>query len=259
MSAPRESVESYSPIIAYLSKRLDRPAQLVLAHSYAELNQMIGSGEAIAAFVCSGGYVDGHSRFGLELIAAPEVDGRTVYYCCVLVPAGSKARELRDLRGKRFAFTDRDSNTRCQVPSYQILRLGERPESFFGNLIYTRSHDRAITAVREGVVDGAAVDSLIYEQAARRDPDVKREAKVIARYGPYASPPVIVSPHAPEQFKISLKYALLNMHKDAEGRKLLDSMAIDRFVVAQDSGYDSIRAMRREMKAWANQTRPPAR
>lgn len=253
--SPRETARTYGPVVAYLSKKLKHPAQLVLARSYAELNQMVGSGDAIAAFVCSRGYVDGHKDFGLELVAAPAFRGQPVYYCYVIVSADSKAAGLRDLRGLRFAFTERGSNTGCLVPGYQIRKLGGRPESFFSKLIYTGSHDRSIVAVRDKMVDGAAVDSLIYEQAVRDEPDLRSRMRILARYGPYGSPPVVVNPHAPEGFKAAMKGILLNMHKDREARELLDSLMANRFVAIDDSAYESVRAMIREVELSASQTR----
>ncbi|MDO8682676.1 MAG: phosphate/phosphite/phosphonate ABC transporter substrate-binding protein [Armatimonadota bacterium] len=255
MSSPSHATETYGPIMDYFTKKLGHPTRILLAHSYADLNKMVGSGEAIGAFVCSGGYVDGRAQFGMELVAAPTFHGEATYYCHIIVPEGSEANKLRDLQGKRFAFTDRDSNTGCQMPAYQVLKMGYRPESFFAKLIYTRNHDLAIAAVRDGIVDGAAVDNLIYEVAGRRDPRLTRETKVIASYGPCASPPVVVHPSAPKEFKDSFKKVLLTMHLDPDGRRLLKSIAADRFVEIQDSAYDSIRVMRRETKAWTNRSR----
>ncbi|OFX13407.1 MAG: hypothetical protein A2Z18_01400 [Armatimonadetes bacterium RBG_16_58_9] len=216
---------------------------------------MVGSGDAIAGFVCSRGYVDGHAALGLELVAAQALHGRPIYFCYISVPAKSEATGLKDLRGLRFAFTERGSNTGCLVPTYQIRKLGERPESFFSRLIYTTSHDRSIVAVRDRVVDGAAVDSLIYEQAVRNAPDLKTQTKVAARYGPYGSPPMVVNPHAPAGFKEALKHTLLNMHTDNEGRRILDSLMADRFVTVEDSAYESIREMIKEVKPSADWTR----
>ncbi|MDO8587314.1 MAG: phosphate/phosphite/phosphonate ABC transporter substrate-binding protein [Armatimonadota bacterium] len=257
MSSPGNAVETYGPIVSYLTKKLKRPTQLVLAHSYAELNEKVRLREALAAFVCSGGYVEGHSRFGMELVAVPQYNGRPTYYCYIISSARSAAKGLADFRGKRFAFTDRDSNTGCGIPTYQILKMGLSPESYFQEVIYTRNHDKSIAAVRTGVVDGAAVDNILYELAIRRDPLLKVQTKIVARYGPCAAPPVVVNPNADDEFKTSLKRILLNMHRDPEGRKILRDMMTDRFVPGADSAYDSIRVMRKEIEAWRN--RPGAR
>ena len=250
--SPQETARIYGPVVTYLSKKLEHRTQLVLARSYAELNQMIGSGDAIAGFVCSRGYVDGHRSFGLELVAAPVLDGHPTYFCYIIVPAKSTAAGLRDLRGLSFAFTERGSNTGCLVPMYQIWKMRQHPESFFGKLIYTGSHDRSIAAVRDKIVDGAAVDSLIYERAACDAPDLRSRTRIAARYGPYSSPPVVVNPDAPADFKAELRRVLLNMHEDREGRRLLDSLMADRFVVVEDSAYESIREMIREVKPSAH-------
>jgi phosphonate transport system substrate-binding protein len=121
--------------------------------------------------------------------------------------------------------------------------------------MYTGSHDRSIVAVRDRIVDGAAVDSLIYEQAVRNAPDLKTQTRVVARYGPYGSPPMVVNPHAPADFKAALRRALLNMHTDNEGQRILHSLMADRFVTVEDSAYENIREMIREVRPSADQTR----
>ena len=46
--------------------------------------------------------------------------------------------------------------------------------------------------------------------------------------------------------KERLKQIFLNAHNDNKGRELLSKMMIDKFVVIDDSAYDSVR----EMKSW---------
>lgn len=98
------------------------------------------------------------------------MDGGTVDYSVLIVPADSPARTMADLRGKVFAFTDPMSNTGRTYPTYLVRQLGQTPETFFARTFFTYSHDDAIHAVADGLADGAAVDSLVYDFAVARDP-----------------------------------------------------------------------------------------
>lgn len=95
--------------------------------------------------------------------AAPQVDGEAVYYSYLLVPAYSKAYSLAGLRGGTFAFTDPLSSTGHLIPGYWLWELGTTPEEFFAKQIFTYSHERAVLSVADGLVDGAAVDYLVYQ------------------------------------------------------------------------------------------------
>ncbi len=94
---------------------------------------------------------------------------------------------------------------------------------------------------------GAAVDSLVYEQLAAGDPELISRTRVIARWGPYGIPPVVVSPTLDSQLKQQLQSLFLGLHDSDEGSSILSSLAIDRFVVVPDDTYDSIREMKNKL------------
>jgi len=83
-----------------------------------------------------------------------------------------------------FAFTDPDSNTGRLVPTFWLSQIGERPESFFSKTIYTYSHDNSILAVNRALVDGAAVDGLIWEYYHRKNPVFTSKTRVIRKSEP---------------------------------------------------------------------------
>jgi phosphonate transport system substrate-binding protein len=199
------------------------------------------------AFVCGGPYVDGHRAFGMELLAAPQAYGGTVYYSYIIVPAGSPANDLTSLRGKTFAFTDPMSNSGALVPTFMAAQLGTTPERFFGKVVFSGSHDTSIASVAAGLVDGAAVDSLIWEYANRTDPTHTAKTKVIVKSEPFGIPPVVVPKELDPALKERLRAVLLGADQDPKGREILAGMMIDRFVPIPDSAYDSIRAMQQRV------------
>ena len=54
--SPKGTVESYSSLIDYLSKKIGRPVELVQRRTYMEINNMVKSGEVDIAFVCTSAY-----------------------------------------------------------------------------------------------------------------------------------------------------------------------------------------------------------
>jgi phosphonate transport system substrate-binding protein len=213
--------------------------------TYKEFNELLEKGALDVAFVCGGPYVEGKESFDLELLAVPEtLGGETVYYSTLIVPTDSPARTMEDLRGKRFAFTDPASNSGKLVPTYQLAKANEMPEEFFGEIIYTYAHDQSIHEVKDKKVDGAAVDSLIYDYLVDKDPEIKAGTKVINLSEPYGIPPVVVRPDIPEELRSKLETTLLQMGEDPQGKLILEGMHIKRFVKSDDSAYDTIRQIR---------------
>ncbi len=239
--SPRGTVESYDPLLSYLQDRLNRPVELVQSATYAETNELIEAGAVDIAFVCTGAYITGAREFGMQLLAAPEVDGKTVYHSWLIVRTDSPAQSMADLRGKVFAFTDPLSFSGWSYPTYLVSELHERPETFFARTFFTYSHDSAIRAVAGGLADAAAVDSLIYTSLLEREPQLKTQVKVIHRSPAFGMPPVVVSPGIRPQLRAELQEIFLGLADDPQGRQVLQSLGIDRFVLVDDSAYESAR------------------
>ena len=241
--SPEGTVQSYSPLLNYLEDKLNRPIELVQRRTYLEVNDLIEHGEVDVAFVCTSAYVEGHDTFGLELLVAPQVDGKTTYNSVLIVPSSSKAQSMSDLQDKVFAFTDPISLSGRVYPTYMVDQLGFTPEVYFARTFFTYSHDEAIRAVAKGLADGAAVDSLVFEFALVRDPTLAEKVRIIHRSPDFGIPPVVFSPFTRPQVKADLQSLFLEMSNDPSAQEALNSIGVQRFVIIEDSAYDDVREL----------------
>ncbi len=239
--SPEKSLQLYHGLVNHLAGKLGRKPIALQRETYADTNELVRHGQCDLAFVCTYAFVRGEREFGMEVLVVPKVDGAVTYHSLILVPRSSEATSLLDLRGKRFASADILSNSGWLYPATWLKDHGEDAFSFFGEHWISGSHDRSVMAVALGEVDGAAVDSLVYDQIAEEDASVARETKVILRSPPFGMPPVVVPRQIDPELKQALRSALLEMHSDIEGKKVLDSLRIDRFVVPDDALFDSVR------------------
>jgi len=239
--SPRETFSTYKGILDYISRQLGTPVELVQRGTYEEVNQMVRQDQVVAAFVCSGAYVEGHKQFGMELLVAPQAYGDTVYYSYIIVHKNSEVHSLKDLKDRTFAFTDPMSNTGKRAPTYMLTQMGQDPETFFSKTIFTYSHDNSIMAVAKKIVDGAAVDSLVWDYLDAKKPENTSQTRIIKKSEPYGIPPVVVSKNLDPALKKELKKILLGMHNNNVGKEIMHEIMIDRFVEVNDSLYDSIK------------------
>ena len=242
--SPTETLTYYQELLAYIGQEQGSQVTLMLKPTYAEVNDIIKGQRADLGFVCSLAYVKGKQDFSMELLVIPQMYGETVYYSNLIVPEDSKAKSLADLEGASFAFTDPMSNSGHLAPTYQLSLLNKVPVSFFREYDFTYSHDNSILAVADKLIDAAAVDSLVYDQSVANNPELASKIKVIASWGPFGIPPVVVSPTLDPQLKQQLRTLFLELHNSERGTAILANLAIDRFVVASDEIYDSIREMK---------------
>lgn len=249
MISPKETVKYYREMVEYIGKKIGKPVEMVQRETYDEMDALLEKGDVKIAFICAGPYVRDREKFEVELLAAPQSYGKPFYHAYIIVHKDSPINSLAELKGKSFAFTDPKSNTGKLVPTYMIAKkFNATPEQFFSNIIYTKSHDKSIEAVAKKVVDGASVDSLIYDYAAKKSPVYTSLTKIIEKSPPYGIPPVVVTKDFDLKLREKIKEAFLNMHNDPEGRRILDGIMVDKFIIPKDSDYNSVREMERWLK-----------
>lgn len=247
MISPRATMSHYQRLLAYLGNRVNRQVELVQKKTYAEIDQLLDIGEIDVAFICSGPFAADSQKMGLRLLAAPEIQGKHLYHSYLIVNVNSPYGDLKDLKGKTFAFTDPDSNTGRLVPTFWLAELGHRPKEFFSQIIYTHAHDNSILAVARGLVDGASVDGLIWEHYREMDPALTANTRVIKKSQPFGIPPVVASRHLSPAISRAVNDALLTMHHNKSGREILAELRIDRFVAAQMEWYEPVRRMQAKL------------
>jgi phosphonate transport system substrate-binding protein len=250
MTSPPETLRYYQDLLDYTSRKLGLPVKMKQRRTYQEVNDLLINGQIDAAFLCSGGYVRAEKSLANEILVVPVIGGKTAYYAYLIVHRNSAVRDFADLRGRSFAFTDPLSNTGWLFPASRLAELGATPAGFFSRIIYTYGHDRSIEAVAHGIVEGASVDSLVYDYFAKTAPERVKETRIIERSPPFGMPPVVVSPKVAPALRDKLRIVLLSMHRDAEGLRILQTLSIDRFTPADEGDYESVRQAARRVGPW---------
>lgn len=232
-------------LVAYMGERLGRRTEIVQRRSYKEISDLLERGEVDLGFVCGRPYVIDRERFGVELLVAPIVYDGPIYYSYVIVPRDSPVERFEDLRGRRYAFSDPLSNSGHLVPTYMLARMGETPERFFRRHIFTYSHSANVEAVAVKLVDGASVDSYVYDYLAATNPRLTERTRIILRSPPFGITPVVVRKGIEPALREQIGAVFLGMHRDRRGQEILKQMMIKRFETVPDSSFDGIRDMLR--------------
>ena len=235
------SVESTFSMYHQLVKRICEDVgyrdTFVLRPSYGALLRAMEQGQVDVAFVCTGPYIRARPKF--KLLVRPEFEDGLEYFSALIVPASSPAKTLDDLRGATIGFSDPESFTGCIVPCVELADRGLHPKSFFKKVVFTGSHERSIQAVDRGIVDAAAVHSIVWASARREEPSLAEDVKMIWSSDAYGRPPVIVPASVPAPLEIRLKEAFLKLGGDAEGKRILSAIGIARFVRAYEEDYQT--------------------
>ena len=235
--SPLETLNAYEPLLKYLQARLELPVVLLQRRTYQEVNQLLQERGVDLAFVCSGGYTAGQ---GIELFAMPEVRGRRIYQSYIIVRSKLPVDSLAALQGHSFAFTDPLSFSGYMAPQSMLIAQNLSPQNHFSRSLFTFSHDNSIRSVAEGLVDGAAVDSMIYDRILARRPEWAGKVRVIEKSIAVGNPPVVVPQGLDSEMKQKLRAILLQMHADPAGQEALRHLDYDRFILPRPDLYDPI-------------------
>ncbi len=245
--SPKENLNYYGALLRYLSDKTGREVRLVQRQTYAEINDLLKLGDVDMAFVCTYAYVEGQQEFGMELLVAPVVNGKAEYRSYLIVPADSEAKRFEDLKGRTFAFTDPMSTSGRLVPMYWLTQMGQTPRGFFSSYVFTYSHDNSIRAVANHLVDGAAVDSLVFDTMTAQDEELSKRVKILTRSQAFGAPPVVVRPGLDPHLKTLLKETFLGLSDEPAGHDVLKGLRIDQFVAIDDRAYEGVREMARKV------------
>jgi len=249
MISPKETFKYYKAILDYIGEKVGQEVEMVQAPSYAEMDQRLKDELVQIAFICSGPYVKDKDEFGVEILAAPVSYGQPFYHAYIIAHKDSPINSLADLEGKSFAFTDPHSNTGKIVPHYMVAtRFGKSPEQYFSKVEYSKSHDKSIEMVAKKLVDGASIDSLIYDYAVANNPIYTSLTKIVEKSPAYGIPPIVVTKGVKTELKENIRNVLLRMHEDPKGREIISKIMVDKFIVPDDKNYDSVRVMEKWLK-----------
>jgi phosphonate transport system substrate-binding protein len=237
--------EVYDFIAGYIGEELGIQTELVVGETFDQF----ASGEIVAGFICGLPYVNlaDQNPSQVSLLAAPVLsseryEARPIYFSDVIVRRDSPFRAFEDLRGCSWSFNDPDSQSGYGITRYTLAKMGES-RGFFGEVMRAGFHQESIQWVASGRVDASAIDSQVLAVELRDHPELAGQIKVIDSLGPSSIQPFVAASWLPEELKIGIRTALLEIGADPDARSRLGKGFIERFAPVEDADYDDIRQM----------------
>ena len=151
-------IERYTPFMDYLSRSLGVKVTLRVANDYAAVIEGQRAGNVHIASYGSASFARARitgvktDAFALDVNA----DGTTGYYSVFYVKATSTFKSIEDLKGKNIGLVDPNSTSGNNVPRYMLDKMKISPETYFGKVVFTGSHENAVLALTQGTVDVVA-------------------------------------------------------------------------------------------------------
>lgn len=235
----RAMLESSQQLLDALQKNLGIKVQGFVASDYNGVIEAMRSGHVEVAYLGPFSYVLGTTVAPIEAFATAETakSGRTYYHSQIITRKDSGIKEVKDLKGRTFAFVDPSSTSGHLFPKAGLMKLGFDPEKDFSRVLFTGSHDANALAVANKRVDAATIADRIFDAAAQKKLIDPADIQVVWRSDPIPESPTCWRKNLPDDLKKQIRTAFLNIRDITWA----DQGKLNRFVETNDQAYDIIR------------------
>jgi len=160
---PQEMLRIYSPFADYLSKVIGIPVKFTPVVDYAATVEGLAANRL--EMVWYGGLTSvqaAKQAKGARRIIMRKEDAQFKSYFITRKETGIK--DLKDLKGKTFAFGSVSSTSGHLMPRYFLLKGGINPEKDFSKFSFSGAHDATAAWVEAGQVDAGALNFLVWDK-----------------------------------------------------------------------------------------------
>lgn len=222
-------IERYTPFTDYLSRMLGVKVNLRIANDYAAVIEGQRAGNIHIASYGSASFARAQlngvktDAFAIDLNA----DGSKGYYSVFYVKKESSYKSIEDLKGKNLGLVDPNSTSGNNVPRLVLDKKGIIPETYFGKMVYTGSHENAVLALVQGTVDVAAnawtdeKDSTLTRMISKgmlknTDGSLMKyeDFRIIEKSDPILNGPIAYLSDLPPDLKAKIAEAFFNLRKN---------------------------------------------
>ena len=240
-------LEAWQLLVDYLTAETGIPIKLDIKNSYKEIIEGLKSGNIDMANTGALVYVKAHEESGVTPLVKPiSISSSEAFYkSYIIVRADSGISHISQLKGKKFAFTDRESTSGYLMPIAMLEEAGAENLDFFSEYIFAGDHDSAFLAVYNGYVDGAGISNFAFIKGTD---DRLKDIIVIKESDPIPTGPIVISSDMDKEQAEKIKQAFLKMGDNEETKEVLKEIQMEGFEEASDSDYESMRKAKKALE-----------
>lgn len=229
----------FTPLVDYLSQRLNLPAELRIPDSYGDLLDQFHDREIDLAFFGGYSFIKANERDGARALVMRRIDTR--FTSVFVVAAESNAQTLADMRGRHLGFGSRLSTSGHLMPRYFLEQMSNDPETFFGRVEFSGAHDRTAYWVRDGIVAVGALNATKFRSMVENNLLEPGQLRVLWETPPYADYVWALHPLVDDDLALAIRDAFLALSPDVdEHRTILQALDASGFIPADPVYFDNL-------------------
>ena len=225
--------ETYLPVVKNFQSVLGVKFVLKTRPSFEAYENALKNEEFDIALIQPFDFLDAYDNHGY-LPVARRADPLT---SILVVKKSSVFNSLADLQGKKIANPAKSAAV-TRLTDRLMIKAGFHPQKDFER-IYKKNHFSCMQTVLINKADacGTSLRAMYHYE----DKQLKDRLKVIAESDAIPHVLYVVHKRVPEQQRMSLKESILDWQYTSEGRSILKTSRMTRFVEASGQEYDILR------------------
>jgi len=229
-------------LLKYLSQELGvKEVRLITGSDYHSLITKLEREEIDIGWLGSLSYVEAAQRLKLKPLVKPTRFDTNSYRGLIITRQDSGIKSLADLKGKKFAWVEKESASGYTFPKALLIEAGINPDKDFAEAAFLQKHDAVVLNVLIGKYDAGAC----YDDARNtlRDKEKINDLTVLARTEDISNEPIVCRAGLPEDLVEKIRKAFLKLDfNNPAHKKVLDELTDVRgFVPASDADYNYVR------------------
>jgi len=235
-------MERYEPLAEYLFRKTGVKISLVVLPRYGNIIDNFRSSGLDGAFFGSFTYALAHAKVGVQVLARPVApDNTSTYHGLIFVRKDRGIRTAGDMKGKRFAFVDKATTAGYLLPLEYFHDHGITDyKGYLKEAYFTGTHEDAIHDVLNGKADIGAAKNTVFHRLAKENPRIGKELVVLARSPDVPENALALRKDLEAPLRDRLKEALLGMHLDPDGKRVLERFGALRFIETANEDYAAV-------------------
>lgn len=243
-----EQTERYMrPLLQYIEEQTGRPFVLNISENYEELLSNFHAGHLDIAHLPASLYHQllesspGTSHY-LATVSERVQDTMTGYYRGIIFSHKKEnVKNLKNLKGKTFAFVDQGSASGFKYPLALLISHGIEPERDFSEIFYVGNHE----AVAKAIATRQVFAGAIWEQGLRNAETLHGKVfSSIAQTPQIPREAWVGQSSLPQELLTSIQTALINLGPDsrlASGAKVfVQSAPFQGYVLKSESFHKDV-------------------
>jgi len=245
-----KQMERFVPLADYLDKKTGLNIEIKPLSNYGKIYEYLRDGKIHGGFFGSFSYVLTHERLGIIPLARPvQPNGKSTYTGITFVHKNTGIKNPADMKGKTIALADPATTAGYLVQKEYFANLGINIDKDL-TILWTGNHEAAILAVLNQEAEIGGAKSTVIAKFREENRFFDENLDIIDENPAKGVPDntLAVSKKITTAKRKLLQKALLNMHRDPEGKKVLKKFGAVKFIKTTDADFKPLYDLTNQLK-----------